>query len=332
MTTKKGIALDIDGVVLRGGKLIPGAKETIQKMVKEKVPFIFITNGGGVTEEEKATGLSEKLEITVSSDQILLCHTPFRALVNKYRKSPVLIIGNPSCLNVAKAYGFEQAYDTTFFFDNSPGLLAVRKHPNYGNSDVASHLPLQPLPTIEATFIFDDSPDWLLDMQILSDILVSTKSSASASSSHPAKYQRVPVFASNADIVYATDYSLPRFTQGAFVESFRHLFQLYHHIPLEVTYYGKPYDIQYKYAEEMIAKQSEKLGYSSLPLVYYGVGDNPKSDIQGANAAGDHWHSILVKTGLYQTKGEVDNDHEHPADHVCHSIVEAVDYLLRLEV
>ena len=29
----------------------------------------------------------------------------------------------------------------------------------------------------------------------------------------------------------------------------------------------------------------------------YGIGDNPASDIRGANGAGSHWSSILVRSG-----------------------------------
>jgi ribonucleotide monophosphatase NagD (HAD superfamily) len=44
------------------------------------------------------------------------------------------------------------------------------------------------------------------------------------------------------------------------------------------------------------------------------IGDNPKSDIRGANSAG--WSSILVRTGVF--KGE--NDEEDPAKYVVDNI------------
>ena len=70
---------------------------------------------------------------------------------------------------------------------------------------------------------------------------------------------------------------------------------------------------------------SRRLGVPR-PTLFFGVGDNPKSDIRGANAAGDDWQSILVRTGLFQS--EQSNDHHDPADHVCHSVVEAVNFIL----
>jgi len=42
------------------------------------------------------------------------------------------------------------------------------------------------------------------------------------------------------------------------------------------------------------------------------IGDNPKSDIAGGNAAG--MTTILVRTGVFESSSS--NDEEHPASHV----------------
>ena len=80
--------MDIDGVVYRGRDLIPSAKEvhslvllviaiidlellqTLRKisgMVSShpKIPFVFLTNGGGVTEQVRAQELSKMLDVEV---------------------------------------------------------------------------------------------------------------------------------------------------------------------------------------------------------------------------------------------------------------------------
>ena len=62
----------------------------------------------------------------------------------------------------------------------------------------------------------------------------------------------------------------------------------------------------------------------------YAVGDNPKSDVRGANSAGNIWRSILVCTGVY--KGGVDsNDKEDPAHYVVEGVGEAVDKVFAIE-
>ena len=52
-------------------------------------------------------------------------------------------------------------------------------------------------------------------------------------------------------------------------------------------------------------------------LEVYAIGDNPLSDIKGANDMG--WFSILVRTGCFQSVE--DNDRTNPAKLVCPSVV-----------
>ncbi len=49
---------DMDGVIYRGHQLIPGAKEFVTKLIKDKVPFLFLTNNA----EQTALDLKRKLE------------------------------------------------------------------------------------------------------------------------------------------------------------------------------------------------------------------------------------------------------------------------------
>ena len=51
------------------------------------------------------------------------------------------------------------------------------------------------------------------------------------------------------------------------------------------------------------------------------VGDNPASDIAGANAAGPHWRSCLVRTGVFSGGA---NCTIHPADAVVADVHDAV--------
>ncbi|RHY79096.1 hypothetical protein DYB31_006511, partial [Aphanomyces astaci] len=61
---------------------------------------------------------------------------------------------------------------------------------------------------------------------------------------------------------------------------------------------------------------------------FYGIGDNPYSDIQGANNAGDRWTSVLVRTGIFT---DVDNHQQHPADVVVDGVDDAVEWILAQE-
>jgi ribonucleotide monophosphatase NagD (HAD superfamily) len=71
--------ITIDGVLLRGSRVIPQARSALEKLRKRfqrkvfiehhiifrNIPFIFLTNGGGMLENEKAEDLEKKLEIKV---------------------------------------------------------------------------------------------------------------------------------------------------------------------------------------------------------------------------------------------------------------------------
>ena len=69
----------------------------------------------------------------------------------------------------------------------------------------------------------------------------------------------------------------------------------------------------------------------SLPWEFYGVGDNPLSDIRGANNAdrpGSRWRSVLVRTGVWGAIGaegeRASNDETDPASLVCNDVVHVI--------
>jgi hypothetical protein len=61
----KRVVFDIDGVLLRGGQLIPGAAVAVRKLAAARIPFVFVTNGGGMLEAAKAADLTKKLGLQV---------------------------------------------------------------------------------------------------------------------------------------------------------------------------------------------------------------------------------------------------------------------------
>ena len=59
----------------------------------------------------------------------------------------------------------------------------------------------------------------------------------------------------------------------------------------------------------------------------YFVGDTPESDIRFANSHDGSWHSILVKTGVYQ-EGTVP---KYKPKHLCNDVLDAVKYAIERE-
>ena len=77
-----GVAFDIDGVLYRGSKIIPSAKSTLLRLRKERIPFLLLTNNGGVPYEMKAKQLTKKLDVDIPEHQV-------RQLVQGFPKSLV---------------------------------------------------------------------------------------------------------------------------------------------------------------------------------------------------------------------------------------------------
>lgn len=87
--------------------------------------------------------------------------------------------------------------------------------------------------------------------------------------------------------------------------------------PLECTVFGKPYKESYEYATASLDGMAASSGHTLGTI--YGVGDNPLTDIRGANGAGERWRSVLTRTGMFQGG---DNDEHDPADLVVNDLLE----------
>jgi ribonucleotide monophosphatase NagD (HAD superfamily) len=85
---------------------------------KVKIPFTFLTNGGGFIEERKAENLNEYLQLNgddseerITAANVIQCHTPLRekSLVDEYKDKYVLVCGYDEVLDAALKYGYSKA-------------------------------------------------------------------------------------------------------------------------------------------------------------------------------------------------------------------------------
>ena len=64
-----GFLLDIDGVLVRGHRVIPAALEAFRRLVNShgqlRVPVVFVTNAGNILQQSKAQELSALLGFKV---------------------------------------------------------------------------------------------------------------------------------------------------------------------------------------------------------------------------------------------------------------------------
>ncbi|KAL1918677.1 uncharacterized protein VTP21DRAFT_2699 [Calcarisporiella thermophila] len=334
--TRTAIAFDIDGVLLRGGTILPEAKRALrilngENKYKTRLPYVFITNGGGVHEHERSKKLSKQLGVPVTETQIVQSHTPMKSLVEKYKDELVLVVGGEglACRKVAHEYGFKHVAVPDDIIAWNQTVWPYRKlSPEYKqaateNEHVRFDFMTRP---IAAVLCFHDSRDWGCDMQIIVDVLTSRGGFLGTAQDTDKPTQQVPIYFSNPDIIWSTDFPLPRYGQGAFRLALDALFEWTTGRKLEYTQFGKPHAVTYEYAREAMRNHLRENGvYDFQPETIYAIGDNPASDIAGARACG--WHGILVKTGIAR-----EDDPNCPASKVLDHVLDAINYILDREL
>ncbi|KAI9701327.1 MAG: hypothetical protein M1820_006549 [Bogoriella megaspora] len=307
VTDQFAFAFDIDGVLIRGGKPIPEAVEAMKQLNGHneygvKVPYIFVTNGGGKTEQERCTQLSEQLEIEVSPGQFICGHTPMREMAQKY--NTVLVVGGEGekCRHVAEGYGFRDVVTPGDIIKDNKDTTPFRKltEEEWNNSRARNFNKHE----IEAIFVFADSRDWAGDQQIILDLLMSKKGRLGTRSEN--FDEGPPVFFSHNDVIWSTSHELTRIGMGALRASLEAMFRAVTGKELKTTAFGKPQIGTFQFATRLLQQwRKDTHGIDQPPETVYFVGDTPESDIRGTNEfnemADNTWHSILVRTGVYQT-------------------------------
>ncbi|PBP15530.1 HAD-superfamily hydrolase, partial [Diplocarpon rosae] len=351
----------IDGVLLRSSTPLPGASKALAYLQRNSIPFILLTNGGGKLERERVQELSEKLEISLSEDNFVQSHTPFKDLLDGsgarkgLRDSTILVTGGDGdkCRRVAESYGFKHVVTPADIITAEPDIWPFSQEFSEYYKSTARPLPNSLDPSkaadplkIDAIFVFNDPRDWALDIQIIIDLLMSKQGilgtysvmngDTTLADNGWQKDGTPKLYFSNPDLLWAAAYPIPRFGQGAFQAALTGVWRQATSQPkLHCVTIGKPYRASYRYAEKVLNKyRTELLSGSSKtevsPLLkVFMIGDNPESDIRGSNAYDSKsksvWSSILVKTGVYQD-GTVPS---YKPDVIVDDVLEGVKWALK---
>lgn len=332
--TFTAFAFDIDGVLIRGSKTIDAARRALSILEGDnpqrvKIPYILLTNGGGSSEEARCQKLSSQLGYEIQPAQFVQSHTVLKSVVHEYADQPVLILGGKDneIREVAENYGFKHVYTPLDifawnpsiwpFYEMTPCQEETVKHANFAETPIA------------AVFVFHDPRNWALDIQILCDVIMSGGVPGRAFNSRiDPNDPPVKLIFCNPDLLWKSDYDRPRLGQGAFKTAFQAVFKGVTGTEYSSLQYGKPTKATYMFAERVLRDHYHKLHRSSLdPSSIYMVGDNPESDIAGANAAG--WSSILVRTGVYDPRRGAPT---HKPTHEAEDVEEAVKWAIQREI
>ncbi|EXJ83815.1 hypothetical protein A1O1_07442 [Capronia coronata CBS 617.96] len=197
---------------------------------------------------------------------------------------------------------------------------------------------------IDAVFVYNDPRDWGLDLQIVLDVMLShrgivgTYSALNGDRALPncgyLQDGQPPLYFSNSDLLWAADYHLSRLGQGGFRAALEGVWRALTEPtdadadrdtdadgdgdgdatpPPELyrTIIGKPFQATYSFAEKRLLHHRDALfarrSSHDTPLRrVYMVGDNPESDIRGANTykspQGIEWIGLLTRTGVYKDR------------------------------
>ncbi|VUC26538.1 unnamed protein product [Clonostachys rosea] len=336
-------AFDIDGVLLRESKPIPGAAETLRYLQKNEIPFILLTNGGGKHESERVQELSDKLKVDLSNEQFIQSHTPFRHLAADLLDKNILVTGSDASKvrEVAEQYGFKRVIIPADILKTYPNIWPFNPLLDTVYENSGRVLPKGEL-KIDGVFVYNDPRDWAFDIQLILD-LMQTENGLLGTYSQKNGRKDLPnggwqsdgqprLFFSNPDLLWATSYHLSRFGQGSFQSAIRGIWKdLTGGRDLKYTIIGKPHAYTYEYAERVLSQhRADTFGKPSdaetsrIQRVYM-VGDNPESDIRGANdyrsPEGTAWRSILVKTGVWDPeRGSPSCEPTHRADNVNRAV------------
>ncbi|GAB0134804.1 hypothetical protein EsDP_00003160 [Epichloe bromicola] len=317
----------------------------------------------------KRLGLSPDEDVI--RDRVILSHTPMRGWADEVKKQTVLITGShpETARQIANEYGFSRAVtpadlihdnDELYPFDNLKDTLHSELRPlpdGKSASAITDPYSTEIAPDalrIDRILVWNDPRDWSLDIQVIHDLLVSHKGylgtispkngNSSLSNNGWQQDGQPELWISNLDLVWKTEYPVNRFGTGAFLEALKGVWSaVTHGAELQYNALGKPSQFTYDYAHTRLlrhyssigstAKDSAKADATTLRRVYM-IGDNPESDIRGANEFcpedGTEWVSILVKTGVWQETAAEREPRYKPAV-IVDDVVDAIVWALQNE-
>ncbi|KAL8936386.1 MAG: hypothetical protein Q9216_004959 [Gyalolechia sp. 2 TL-2023] len=364
-----GLPNNIDGVLLRSSNPLPRARQILTALQHLRIPFILLTNGGGQHERDRVRQLSHLLSVPIAPSMFIQSHTPFADLIDStnpgddlqtpLKDKAILVTGGDGerCRKVAEDYGFRNVIIPADIITSCPSLWPFTSPQNYSNYARPLPLPIYnpslgtlPSPStlgqndylqIHSIFVFNDPRDWALDTQIILDILLSNSGILGTQNPSRQPTQQVPLYFSNPDLHWASQYHLPRLGQGGFQAAFKGVWDAVTDgkLPLQYTLIGKPSQSTFEFAEKRLVEHRKELlgitpdseagGVVGLRKVYM-VGDNPESDIAGGNkyqsALGSQWETILVKSGVH-----VGGEPAHTPSVTVDGVWDAVEWALDKE-
>ncbi|NXN33371.1 HDHD5 hydrolase, partial [Nycticryphes semicollaris] len=327
-----GFLFDVDGVLVRGSQAVPAARRAFQRLSdgggRLRVPVVFLTNAGNCLRSAKAQELSQALGLQVSPEQVILSHSPLR-LFSHFHQKCMLVAGQGPVEENALNLGFKHVVTIEALRKAYPLLDMV----DQSRRPKELPPPTTGFPTIEGVILFGEPVRWETSLQLIIDVLLSNGNPGAELQDIP--YPHLPVLACNMDLLWMAEAKMPsRFGHGTFLLCLENIYKKVTGRELKYeALIGKPSTVTYRYAEYLIKEQAEKQGWKSPIRRLYAVGDNPMSDVYGANLYNNYLksaHQNQVQAGVKRSPQAASPQTE---DHLelrkdCNNSVESCESIL----
>ncbi|KFU87800.1 Cat eye syndrome critical region protein 5, partial [Chaetura pelagica] len=246
----------------------------------------------------------------VSPEQVILSHSPLR-LFSQFHQKCMLVAGQGPVEENAQNLGFKHVVTIEALRKAYP-LLDMVDQSRRPKELVIS----QGISRPSGVILFGEPVRWETSLQLIVDVLLSNGNPGAELKDIP--YPHLPVLACNMDLLWMAEAKMPRFGHGTFLLCLENIYKKVTGRELKYeALIGKPSTVTYRYAEYLIKQQAEKQGWKSPIRRLYAVGDNPMSDVYGANLYNNYLNnsvesceSILVCTGVYRHKADVPSNME----------------------
>eukprot|EP01061_Rhynchopus_euleeides_P019474 TRINITY_DN31992_c0_g1_i1.p1 TRINITY_DN31992_c0_g1~~TRINITY_DN31992_c0_g1_i1.p1 ORF type:complete len:1377 (+),score=380.48 TRINITY_DN31992_c0_g1_i1:329-4132(+) len=304
-----GVAMTVDGVLQRGGAILPGVSQAVKLLHANDVPTIFVSSGYPEwTEEGFAQNLSEALGVTVSKEEVVLGSRSLLSHIGHHiREHPVLVIGPKGCVAQLRNDGFRKAVGVDGIAQSFPHHV-----PRKWKGVLPPPRPEGPTPTyaIEDILIVGEPDDWQSALQVCVDVL-SSKARAGSTDTlrgiHDTE-QGCSVMVTDERLVFSGSHEVPRLAAGAFLESLKALYAATNAgRSLTVQSYGRMNPSAQEYVERRLQSVATNMGHEGPMTHIYSVTDNLHHDCAAVGAYRDtnhsKWWSVLLGSGVTNDDG-----------------------------
>lgn len=297
---------DIDGVILRGPDTIPQAVDAIAMLnggskYNIKVPSIYVTNGGGKPELQRAEDLSKRLHTNIRIDQIIQGHTPMRDLVPLFKN--VLVVGGVGnvCRNVAESYGFMNVYTPLDILKWNPAVSPYHDLTEEEKACCKDGVDFSKI-SIDAILVFADSRNWAADQQIILELLLSKHGVMGTESN--VQGEGPEIYFAHSDFIWATNYKLSRYGMGALQVSIAALYKEHTGHELKVHRFGKPQAGTFKFANKVLSKWRKGMLDEHLKKMSVNDPNASQADILVADNGEEYINQAKLESGDYSEEDE----------------------------